>query len=391
MPTKIYLLRVAYSLMAIAQLLMERSVCGNPIAISDGLIVTLAIYPHIGHLVLGRFAARRLGQILFLVDGLIVGAVVSALGLLLFPSAVLTATNLFNWIIIGGPRLVAAGALAFLVGLLGYAESIDQLMPGTLSSCFESHIFSSIALMAYLSLIGSIIFVRIGEMRHLQERLQMTRDVAENARRVADQALLSAMPRQAAIAASNQRFDSTISLNEALVARIDFTPMDQSLTQRLLHLPQAWIDVVRVAERVLARHQIEIIKTMGLTVIVLSEDRNSVDNLILALEEIVNHLSNHTITTDPMSDDFTTQGIGVRAAADVGNVELRFVQPDRLNVELFGETMTRVNQIAIIFSTLHPKGLALTESASARSTLDLRPRIMEESRLLRNVLLYSLT
>lgn len=378
MPNKMYLLRVIYSLMAIVQIFIERDACASPIPLDGTVIATLVVYPHVGHLLFGRLTTRRLGHVPFLADGAVTGMLVAALGFQLVPSVVLVAINLFNWIILGGATLATGGAIALIAGIVLFPPAIVLPFDQFGSTCIESSAFASAILLTYLIAVGTVIFARVGELRHAQETLLLSRDAANGARKAAESALLAALPRRLRRSDSSLFSERPLHVEDALVARLCLSSKDPNAMRGLWTDSSAWVETVRAIERALNRHQIDVVKTHGLVMLAFADGDDCVDRFLSAVLEARQHLADHGVLSTRDAVPRGTSSMDLSAVAEMGDAEIRIVQPERLDVDIFGETMSRLDDAFRDFPDLPPGVLIL--SASARRGLS--PR--HDARLLRS-------
>jgi len=364
MPKKIYLLRVIYSLMAIGQIFIESKICAHQVPIDGGVIAALLIYPHVGHLMFGRFNARRLGQVPFLMDGTVVGILVSTLGFQLIPSVVFASINVFTWMILGGYRLVLAGLLGLVVGILIYPPTV---LPMELFGqvCIASNALASMILMTFLAAVGAIIFLRVGELRHAQENLLLSRDTVASARKAAESALLAALPKPIAQMGESAITGGPLELGDALVAEISLLGVQIDGVRSAELDPVPWIASLQILDRTLSRHDLEIVKTYGFSLRVLGLGNDCIDRFIEALIEARTYMQVQDVASLQGAATDGNSAMDLSAAVAFGPAELRIVQPARLNADIFGDAMSSLDT-AIHALSVHSPGVVVLSPIAHR-------------------------
>lgn len=333
-----------FGAMALAMLAIYDITChGSPLH-HMGLFAAGLLYPHFAHWLFGRFDPRRKhGHWAFVLDGLFVGGIIGAVDFVLVPSAVLLAINLFNWIVIGGLRLVLMGAAATALAAAAGGMPTSALA----SACAPPAWLASAILIAYVAIVARLIRHLLETLRRQQITLQQTTDGALADKARAERALLAVLPPSLANELaerrqlSSQRHEEAIVLLIELVASAPFTP---------LVLDSAYA----LSETILSRNRIEIIKSFHgqLLAVVLPPNFAAMAS---ALAELHGHFRQH-----PAS------GIdGIRVYADLGGVELHFVRPERLDFELLGAAVDGVFSLAQQYLAALGE-LRITQNAAAR-------------------------
>lgn len=319
---KAYLVRVLFVAMALAMVGVDDAVCDARPWAHGGLLLAGLVYPHLGHLLLGRSQGRRRGQAIFIVDGLFSGAAIAALDLALVPGAVLAAINLFNWMSVGGGALTALGLIALLIGM---APLPALMLPAP--GCAPLDALACAVLIAYVLIVAALIHRHVATLRRQQIEFQARADAAREASALAERALLAVLPPCAArlLAPGGE---TSIPLADATVLLLELD-WDRSPTAAAL------TDVLAVCDTILARHGFESMKTLGHRLLAMSQAGNGPDAAIAAAREIETHLADHA--PDRARDPGTR--CQVRTLVHRGPVTLALVQPERLNIEILGPTV----------------------------------------------------
>jgi class 3 adenylate cyclase len=351
---RLYAIRVLFTAMVLVVLMVEDAVCDNQTGAHFWLLVAGALYPHAGHVLLGRFEGRRGGGYTMMVlDGLFSGAVIAAIGPATAPSAVLAAINLFNWMAVGGPFLVGLGMTA---SLAGFALSEVDLVSQSTSTCSASSTLAGIVLVGYFFVVGRFIHFHIGKLRHQHLQFQTESDAAARAQMAADRALAAVLPPSAA---------------EVLIKKGDVAP-DTYDGATILLIEFAWkrtespsvaalADSFEICDSVIGRHGFECIKTFGRGYLAMSRAPTGPDDAIAAAREVNSYLLDHGgLPGSPFSQR------AVRAVIHCGTVTAGLVQPSRLNFELLGEPMEALNALAAFARDQPPGNAVVSESAQRR-------------------------
>ena len=351
---RLYAIRVLFTTMILVMLAVNDAACrGQP---GDHLLLLLvgAAYPHIGHLLLGRFEGRRRrGQAILVIDGLFAGAVIGSIGLVSAPSAVLATVSLFNWMILGGPVLVAMGMTAAVVGVA--LAGPQSIMTTAVGSCAPADSLAAVVLLGYFFVIARIIYRHIGEMRRQQADLQAETDSATSARTLADKALLGVLPLSVAETLAEKGELAPATIADATLMLIEFTwSRGESPTVADL------ADCFQVCETILTRHGLEGIKTFGRRYLAMSRAASGPDDAVAAARELNNYLFDHrALVGSP------TAQRSVRTILHCGAVATGMVQPARLNFELLGETVEALHSLAGI-AMAQPMATVVASAAAHR-------------------------
>lgn len=336
----IYIIRVLFTTMALVILAFSDAACPGLTSGNHGwLFITGALYPHLSHLLLGRFNPRKLGgHVIFIADGLFVGALIAELGLAVVPSAVFAAINLFNWMIIGGPNLVAVGVIAMLGGAIMSGPHISEISQGIggMAGCSAINDLASAVLIAYLLVVARVVNHHFEKLRQQQDAFQTEIDAATNARNLAERALLAVLPPSAARMLQEKGAVAPTTVDDATVLLIEF-----DWGRDVLPTMDKIIEAFHVCDMILARRGFESIKTFGRRILAMSRASGGPDDAIVVAREVENHLTDHNILADASGPHCMT-----RIAIHCGPVMLGMVQPERLNLELLGETIDALAALA---------------------------------------------
>jgi hypothetical protein len=355
-----YVIRVLFASMALAMLAVGHTVCNARPWNHSWLFLAGVVYPHLGQLLLGRFdASRRRGHVIFMIDGLFVGAVISALDFAVVPSAVLAAISLFNWMIIGGPTLIAFGVTAILAGVVMGESGITGILADAGPACAAEDWLAGAVLVSYLLIVARVIHQLIGELRQQQAEFHAGSDAAANARALAERALLAVLPPCAAELLAEKGELASLTVERATMLLVEFdwgraeSPSLGDLT-----------DAFQVCDMILTRHGFEVVKTFGRRVLAISLAEDGPDGAVAAAREIDNFFVDH----------LTLVGIpgGRRSARMVmhcGPMTLGLVQPERLNLEVLGETADGLAALAAAAENL-PPATVVASMAAQRSLHD---------------------
>jgi hypothetical protein len=327
---KIYLIRVAFSLMALAQLVMNDSVCHQQAENRWGLIIIGLLYPHLGHVLFGRFDIdKKRGRIQFLLDSVFVGAVVGALDFALFPSMVLVVVNIFNLMLVGGGSLLGLGITLMITGALftGLTSSPPLLEP--VAVCPTIDWLASLILVGYFLVVAYIIHQHVIALRLTQAAYQARSNTAHTARILAEKALLSILPPSAAQHLSTNGKLTPEVVQDCALILIEFDVKDaRELPLKMLG------DAFQISETILMRHGLELVKTMGCRAIAFGRHDKGTDAALRALQEITCHIANDQSHAHSKQEHFSMNGI-----VHYGTVTLGMIQPDRMNIDLLGSSI----------------------------------------------------
>lgn len=304
------------------------------------LLLAGVLYPHLGHLLLGRFdISRRRGHALFLIDGLFVGAVIGALEFAMVPSTVLTVISLFNWMVVGGPILIALGITLMFAGMMT-AETIYPIFLASpdIAACNASDWLASAILLGYFLIVARIIHQLVGELRLQQAEFQARSDSASAAKNLAERALLAVLPVSAAQTLAEKGILAPQSVQGATLLLVEYSPDDN-------HAPSLddLKDTFNICDMIMARHGIELVKTFGRRAIAMSRRENGPDDALKAMMEIDNFFADHHPLADPANIHRSLRGV-----LHHGPVTLGLVQPERLNLDLLGETVDELTKLSVL-------------------------------------------
>jgi class 3 adenylate cyclase len=102
-------------------------------------------------------------------------------------------------------------------------------------------------------------------------------------------------------------------------------------------------DTFHVCEMIMTRHGIELVKTFGRRAIAMSRRESGLDDAIKAMTEIGNFFADHRSLAGSAHARCTLRGI-----LHHGPVTIGLVQPERLNLDLLGETIDELAQLAAL-------------------------------------------
>jgi hypothetical protein len=348
---KVYIVRILFSLTTLALLAFNDGYCRERPGDHLWLFVGGLIYPQLGHLLFGRLDIRRhRGHVLFLADGMFVGAVMAALEYALVPSIVLVIINLFNWMVVGGAILVTAGILFMVIGMLTIGTGLDMLSISSPASCPVTNWLACLISIGYFLAVARIIHILIGDLRLQQVGFQARSDSANSARKMAEQALLAVLPASAAYQMAEKGSVESEILPQATLLLIDFRSSDDAFPEL-----EAMQDALLVCDLILARHGIELIKSFGNRALALSRKESGPDDAFKAFLEIFNFHQNHNVNTTSL-----------RGILHHGRVTVGLVQPQRLNLDLLGPTIEEIVRLADETAARHLPGLIITAAANAK-------------------------
>jgi hypothetical protein len=356
---KIYILRVAFCVSTLALLAVNDAICRGQPGDHLWLLIGGLLYPHIGHLLFGRLdISRRRGHVLFVVDGIFVGAIIGALEFSLLPSLVLAVVSLFNWMVVGGPILVAIGLSFLFGGALTTGMSLGSLAFSSAAPCDAVNWLASILAIGYFLIVARIIHRLVGELRLQQVDFQARSDSASSAKTMAEQALLATLPATAAQQMADTGQLPTVVIQDATLLLLDFAPENGS--------PPALDDLkdaFHVTTMILARHGIELVKTFGSQAIAVSRKENGPNDAFKAFLEIDSFFKDHQsqAVSKHLHHSF-------RGRLHQGTVTMGLVQPERLNLDLLGAAMNEL--LSLPADSVTPQTPALTVSGIAYRKLN---------------------
>ncbi len=356
---KIFILRVAFCVLTLALLAVNDAICRGQPGDHLWLLIVGLLYPHIGHLLFGRLdISRRRGHVLFMVDGMFVGAVIGALEFSLLPSLILAVISLFNWMVVGGPILVALGLSFLFGGTLTTGMNLGNLAFSSAASCNAINWLASILAIGYFLIVARIIHRLIGELRLQQVDFQARSDSASSAKTMAEQALLAILPASAAQQMADKGQLPTMVIQDATLLLLDFVP-ENGRFPALDDLKDAF----HVTSMILTRHGIELVKTYGSQAIAISRKENGPNDAFKAFQEIDNYFKDHR---SQATRERTC--LSLRGRLHQGTVTMGLVQPERLNLDLLGEA---VNELLLLpADSVTPQPPTLTVSAVAYRKLN---------------------
>lgn len=345
---KIYIVRLLFCLTTLGLLAFNDLHCRERSNDHLWLLVGGLLYPQLGHLLFGRLDInRRRGHALFLADGMFVGAVIAALDYAFLPGIVLAIISLFNWMVVGGAILVAAGSVFMFMGMLTVGISPDMISISSLTSCPITNWLASLIAIGYFLAVARILHKLIGELRLQQVGFQARSDSANSAKAMAEQALLAVLPSSAArqLEINGSVADETIP--DATLLLLDIQHPD-SLPSRLETMQEA----LPVFDSILTRHGIDLIKSFGCRILAMSRTESGADGAFRAFLEIANYYKDH----EP--EESTVCGI-----LHQGSVTTGLVQPQRLNLDVFGPGIDELTGLADEAAAKHLSGLIVTTNA----------------------------
>jgi class 3 adenylate cyclase len=350
---RLYALRVLFTTMVLLVLVGNDAACHDEPSAHIWLVLIGALYPHIGHLLLGRFEGRGRGAYaIIVVDSFFSGAVIAAIGLASAPSAVLAAINLFNCMVVGGPALIALGMVA---GLLGIALSGVAALPPSTSICGASDALAGVLLVGYFFVVGRFIHYHIGRLRQQHAQLQAESDAAARARFAADRALAAVLPPSAAEVLVERGEVPTETLDAATILMVEFG-WEHAESQSIASLG----DSFQICDAIIGRHGFECIKTFGPRYLALSRAQTGPDDAVATAKELSNYLRDHgRFPGSPFRQRC------VRVFIHCGTITAGLVQPSRLNYEILGEPMEVMHALAG-FACDQPMGNVIVSAAAQR-------------------------
>lgn len=358
--TKIYVVRILFCLTTLALLAMNDAFCRGQPGNHPWLLAIGLLYPHLGHLFLGRLdISRRRGHLLFMADGLYVGAVTGALEFAMMPSLVLVIISLFNWMVVGGPILVLLGGTFMFAGMLisGSSPDVSHLLSG--STCLASDGLAVFIAIGYFLIVAGIIHRLVGELRLQQVEFQARSDSASTAQAMAEQALLAVLPPSAAQQMADTGDCPTEHLPSATLLLLELS--GPGATAPTLDDAK---EVLPLCNAILERHGVELLKTFGRQAIALSRKASGPDDALKAFVEIDKHLMNHD---SPFGTERTR--LSMRAALHIGGVTAGLVHPERLNLDLFGTAMDELGGLMKESAEQGRPGLIVSASAYRKMSL----------------------
>lgn len=352
-PSRLYPIRVTFVVMALLALAASEWACHSQSGGHFWIILFGATYPHVGHLLLGRLEGRsRKGNAILVIDGFFCGAVMAVIGLASPFGVVMAAIILFNWMAAGGLSLAALGITATLAGVM-VSGMPDVWLPH--SPCMVSDALAGFTLIGYFFVLGWSIHHQMVTLRQQQAIFQARADVATQARKLADQALMSVLPNSAAEILATKGELPPEALDDATVLLIEFV-WEQSPPPSIGDLASCF----QITDVITGRHGFECIKTFGRRYLSLSRIPTGPLDAIHVVQEISNHLRDHqSLLGIPAAQ------CSVLAFVHCGTLDAGLVQPSRLNFELVGEPMEALVTMAASCSGF-PAGTVVASTAVQR-------------------------
>lgn len=348
---KIYIVRLLFCLATLALLATNDVVCRKQAGDHLWLLLGGLLYPQLGHLVFGRLdISRRRGHVLFLADGMFVGAVIAALDFAPLPSVVLFVIGLFNWMVVGGAPLLALGALFMAFGMVTMGATPDMFTLDTTVACNVTNWLASLIAIGYFLIVARIIHRLVGELRLQQAEFQARSDSASSASAMAEQALLAVLPPSAALSMAENGCLPPEFIPDATILSLDFQTPDGA-SPGLEEMQEA----LPVCETILARHGLEQIKSYGNLALAFSRRASGPDDAVRAYQEIDNYFRDHGSHVSLL-----------RGFLHQGPASLGLVQAERLNLDLFGIPMNELAQAATPPLPQQPTGLMVSQSVFNR-------------------------
>jgi hypothetical protein len=353
---KIYVVRAIVSVMTLVLLAVNDVFCHTRPEHHIWILLIGVLYPHLGELLFGRFdISRRRAHALFLIDGLFVGTVIGALEFAMVPSTVLAVICLFNWMIIGGPILIALGITFMFAGMMTAGVVYPVFMTGTSTACTSSDWLASAILVGYFLIVARIIHQLVGELRLQQMGFQARSDSAGMAKNLAERALLAVLPASAAQALAEKGQLTTEFVQGATLLLIK-SDLNESHATSLDELK----DTFHICEMILARHGIELVKTFGRRAIAVSRSESGSDDAIKATAEIDNFFADHHTLAGSANRRTSVCGF-----LHYGSVTIGLVQPERLNLDLLGGTVDELTELETL-AVNHPATKLVVSPAAYR-------------------------
>lgn len=344
---KIFFVRLLFCMTTLALLAANDAFCRAQSGDHPWLLAAGVLYPLLGHVLFGRLdISRRRGHVLFLADGMFVGAVIAALEFALLPGVVLAVISLFSWIVVGGVVLVALGMLFMFLGMLamGMNPFMVEFVPS--GGCDVSNWLASLIAFTYFLIVAWIIHRLIGDLRLQQVKFQARSDSASSAQAMAEQALLAVLPASAAQVMAGAGEFAPEQIADATMLLLDFRTDDNGSPG--LDTMQ---DALLVCDTILARHGVELIKSFGNQALAASRNSSGPDQACAAFLEIATFFKDHGHRISSM-----------RGILHHGAVTMGLVQPERLNLDLFGTPLDELARLATAPSLQAP-GLFASDSA----------------------------
>jgi hypothetical protein len=345
---KIYIVRLLFCLTTLALLAINDVACRKQVGDHLWLLFGGLLYPQLGHLLFGRLdVSRRRGHVLFLADGMFVGAVIAALDFAPLPGVILVIISLFNWMVVGGAPLLAMGTLFMVFGMLTMGATPDRFVFDTTATCNATNWIASLIAIGYFLIVARIIHRLIGELRLKQVEFQARSDSASSARVMAEQALLAVLPGSVAQAMADEGSLPPESIPDASLLLLSFqTPAGAS--PDLVEMQEA----LSVCEPILSRHGLEHVKSFGNQILAFSRWPTGPDDAVSAYREIGSYIRDHG---SPVAL--------LRGILHQGPVMLGLVHAERLNIDLFGRPANELLSVAANAMQGQDTGLMVSHDA----------------------------
>lgn len=344
---RIFFVRLLFCMTTLALLAANDAYCRVQPGDHLWLLAAGLLYPPIGHVLFGRLdISRRRGHVLFLADGMFVGAVIAALQFALLPAVVLAVISLFSWMVVGGVMLVALGMLFMFLGMLTMGMNPFAVEFATIAGCAVSNWLAGLIAVTYFLIVARIIHRLIGDLRLQQVRFQARSDSASSAQAMAEQALLAVLPPSAAEKMTGEGEFPPERIEAATVLLFDFRAEGEASPGL-----DAMQDALLICETILTRHGLELIKSFGNLALAASRSRSGPDDACAAFLEIATFFKDHGHRISFL-----------RGILHHGRVTLGLVQPERLNLDLFGTPLDELARLATAASLQVP-GLFASDSA----------------------------
>lgn len=328
---RIFFVRLLFCMTTLALLAANDAFCRAQPGDHLWLLAAGLLYPPLGHVLFGRLdISRRRGHVLFLADGMFVGAVIAALQFTLLPAVVLAVVSLFSWMVVGGVVLVALGMLFMFLGMLSMGMDPFAVELAPTGGCAVSNWLASLIAIAYFMIVARIIHHLIGDLRLQQVRFQARSDSASSAQAMAEQALLAVLPPSAAEKMTGAGILPPERIEAATVLLLDFRTEDEASPDL-----DAMQDALLICDRILSRHSLELIKSFGNLALAASRIPAGPDQACAAFLEIATFFKDHGLRISSL-----------RGILHHGRVTLGLVQPERLNLDLFGTPLDELARLA---------------------------------------------
>lgn len=344
---RIFFVRLLFCMTTLALLAANDAFCRAQPGDHLWLLAGGMLYPPIGHVLFGRLdISRRRGHVLFLADGMFVGAVIAALQFALLPGVVLAIISLFSWMVVGGVMLVVLGMLFMFLGMLTMGMNPFTAEFVTIAGCAVSNWLAGLIAIAYFLIVARIIHRLVGDLRLQQVKHQARSDSASSAQAMAEQALLAVLPPGAAQQMADAGELPPERIAAATVLLLDFRTDDRNSPG--LDVMQ---DALLVADTILTRHGVELIKSFGNLALAVSRSPSGPDDACAAFLEI-----------DAFFKDHGHRISSLRGILHHGTVTMGLVQAERMNLDLFGTPLDELARLAAAPS-LHSPDLIVSAPA----------------------------